>query len=267
MPILPENKKRYPPNWGQIRAGILAECKNRCEFCSVENGTIRNGKRIVLTSGNMNYLKRKIKMINEKLVKKITKLLAMATKGTGNEAVIALKKARALMEEHGLTQDDIELFTVDIPETKRKQRWVCMLHYLVSTFSGVVSISGYKTLIFAGHELGVNVARELFYYLKNEILRKTSETEIVGRKGKNDFKIGIVMGLHERMEKIGGWRDMELKRHEVTKKYFSKMKCKDRGKHYVDRDIFDIGKQAAENIDLNRQAGYNGASAFLAGGK
>jgi hypothetical protein len=190
----------------------------------------------------------------------------MATRGTGNEAEVALKKARELMDKHGLTQDDIELFTVDIPEKKVKQRWVCMLHDLVSSFSGVVSISGHKILIFAGDELGVNVARELFYYLKNEILRKTSEAKIAGRKTKNDFKIGIVIGLHERMEKIGGWRDMKLKRREATKKYFSKMRRKDTGKHYVDRDIFDIGKQEAQNINLNRQAGYSGADIFLTGG-
>jgi hypothetical protein len=208
-----------------------------------------------------------MKMVSENLVKKITKLLTMATRGTGNEAEVALKLARALMDKHGLTQDDISLFTVDIPEKKVKQRWVCMLHDLVSSFSGVVSISGYKILIFAGDELGVNVARELFYYLKNEILRQTSETKIAGRKAKNDFKIGIVMGLRERMEKMGGWRDMELKRHEVTKKHFSKLKSGGGGTHYVDRGIFDIGKQAAENINLNRHVGYNGASAFLLGGE
>jgi hypothetical protein len=206
-------------------------------------------------------------MVNENLVKKITKLLAMATRGTGNEAEVALKMARALMDKHGLTQDDISLFTADIPEKKVKQRWVCMLHDLVSSFSGVVSISAYKLLIFAGDELGVNVARELFYYLKDEILRKTAETKMATRKAKNDFKIGIVIGLHERMEKIGGWRDMELKRREITKKYFQKMKRGGGGKHYVDRDIFDIGKQEAQNINLNRQAGYSGASGFLAEGK
>jgi hypothetical protein len=189
----------------------------------------------------------------------------MATRGTGNEAEVALKMARALMDKHGLTQDDIELFTVDIPEKKIKQRWVCMLHDLVPTFSGVASISAYKLLVFAGDELGVNVARELFYYLKNEILRKTSEAEIIGRKAKNDFKTGVVAGLHERMEKIGGWRDMKLKRREVTKKHFSKMKRKNAGKLYVDGDIFDIGKRAAQNINLSRQAGYS-TSGFLAGG-
>jgi hypothetical protein len=160
-------------------------------------------------------------MVEGDIIKKITKLLAMAAMGTGNEAEVASKKARLLMERYGLTQDDIELFTIDIPETKKKQRWVCMLHDTVATFSGVVSISGYKIFIFAGDELGVNVARELFCYLKGEIMRKADEAKITGRGRKNDFKIGMVLGLHERMQNCGGWRDMKIKRQEVTKKYFS----------------------------------------------
>jgi hypothetical protein len=156
--------------------------------------------------------------INENLIKKITKLLAMATRGTGNEAEIALKKARALMEEYDLTQDDIKLFTVDIPATKRKQKWLYLLSDLATTFSGVVCIIGYKMFIFAGDELGVNVARELFYYLKNEIPRKTSETGIRGRKATHDYKIGIVLGLYEKIEKLGGRRDMQLKRREINVK-------------------------------------------------
>jgi 5-methylcytosine-specific restriction endonuclease McrA len=55
MPILPENKKRYPPNWPEIRKKILDECKNRCEFCGVENGIIRDGKRIVLTIAHLDH--------------------------------------------------------------------------------------------------------------------------------------------------------------------------------------------------------------------
>jgi hypothetical protein len=36
-PIKAENKTRYPNNWKQIRAQILARAGNRCEFCGVEN--------------------------------------------------------------------------------------------------------------------------------------------------------------------------------------------------------------------------------------
>lgn len=40
MPITPENRKRYPPEWREIRAGILARADNRCEKCGVPNGVI-----------------------------------------------------------------------------------------------------------------------------------------------------------------------------------------------------------------------------------
>lgn len=38
MPIKPENKARYPANWPEIRARILARAENRCEQCRVLNG-------------------------------------------------------------------------------------------------------------------------------------------------------------------------------------------------------------------------------------
>lgn len=45
MPILPENKKRYPKNWKEIREQILGRAGNRCEGvpgqkCGVSNGAI-----------------------------------------------------------------------------------------------------------------------------------------------------------------------------------------------------------------------------------
>jgi len=41
MPIKPENKHRYPPNWKEIRERIKARAKNRCEGCDVPNGAFR----------------------------------------------------------------------------------------------------------------------------------------------------------------------------------------------------------------------------------
>jgi len=35
VPIKPENRKRYPSNWKQIRAAILERAGNRCERCYV----------------------------------------------------------------------------------------------------------------------------------------------------------------------------------------------------------------------------------------
>ena len=50
MPISPENRKRYPKNWKQIRQQILERANNHCEMCGVENHSeyVRksDGKRI-----------------------------------------------------------------------------------------------------------------------------------------------------------------------------------------------------------------------------
>lgn len=37
MPIRPENRRRYPANWKDIRASILARAQHRCEWCGVPN--------------------------------------------------------------------------------------------------------------------------------------------------------------------------------------------------------------------------------------
>jgi hypothetical protein len=46
MPIKPENRSRYPANWNEIRAAILARAGDCCEQCRVPNG-----KRIARGAG------------------------------------------------------------------------------------------------------------------------------------------------------------------------------------------------------------------------
>jgi hypothetical protein len=55
MPILKENKGRYPANWKEIRGRILSECGNKCEWCGVENYSVRDGKKIVLTIAHLDH--------------------------------------------------------------------------------------------------------------------------------------------------------------------------------------------------------------------
>ena len=56
MPIRPEEKKRYPKNWKDIRKKILDRAGNKCEFCGVENYAIReNGSRVVLTVAHLDH--------------------------------------------------------------------------------------------------------------------------------------------------------------------------------------------------------------------
>ena len=41
MPIRPENKHLYPKNWKEIRQQILERANNCCEFCGVQNYSLR----------------------------------------------------------------------------------------------------------------------------------------------------------------------------------------------------------------------------------
>ena len=55
MPIKKENKHRYPPRreWLKIRESILSRAQHRCEFCGVQNYTIRKNARIALAVAHL----------------------------------------------------------------------------------------------------------------------------------------------------------------------------------------------------------------------
>ena len=63
MPIKSVNAKRYPRNWKEIRAAILARAENRCEGspkylnCCAENGKLHptTGSLVVLTIAHLDH--------------------------------------------------------------------------------------------------------------------------------------------------------------------------------------------------------------------
>ncbi len=59
MPIKPENKKRYPKNWKEIRAAILKRANNCCENqeCLAKNGEPHpvTGSIVVLTVAHLDH--------------------------------------------------------------------------------------------------------------------------------------------------------------------------------------------------------------------
>lgn len=58
MPIKPENLARYPKNWKEIRAQVLARAKHQCEFCGLVNyGLVKrlSDGRVIYAAGNDYY--------------------------------------------------------------------------------------------------------------------------------------------------------------------------------------------------------------------
>lgn len=52
---MPIDYKRYPPDWKQRRARILARAGNCCERCGVANYSNRAGVKIVLTIAHLDH--------------------------------------------------------------------------------------------------------------------------------------------------------------------------------------------------------------------
>ena len=206
-------------------------------------------------------------MNREILLEKIRKLLSMAEGGTGNEADIAMKKLNNLMQTHGITKDDINLFESDIPAPVRMERWLRLLVGMCGDFSGVCVLGGRKIFTFAGDETGVRIANELYIYLKREIERKLKCNHIKGRKPRNDFRLGCVIGLGEKMERLGGWRDMQEKKERIREKYFLNLKTRGKCRNiHVNRQLYEAGKQNGEDINISRQASGGNSNAGLISG-
>jgi hypothetical protein len=206
-------------------------------------------------------------MINENIRQKIVKLFAMAEGGYGNEVEIALKKAYQFMREYGVTRADVELAITETPKGRHVQKWKFVLHNLCATSCGVAGVTGRRRFYFMGDEIGVNVARELYLYLQGEIERRAAASPISGLHNKNEFRIGIVWGLYERLENSIGWRDMQERKKAVIEKHLSKVKERPIGSFGIlTGDYVEAGMEVAKEININRQAGHNGASGFLEGG-
>jgi hypothetical protein len=152
---------------------------------------------------------------------------------------------------------------VYIPTSARKEKWLIMLFNLCSQFSGVAGLLLPKQFCFAGDEIGVNVAKELYEYLKNEINRLLKNENINGRKAKSNFRIGCLFSVKQKMEQVGGWRDMQIKRQHIREKYFSELKnYPGRKRKLLESDI-RAGMESGENININRQAGIDRSAGLI----
>jgi hypothetical protein len=202
-------------------------------------------------------------MINENIRAKVRKLLDMAVMGTENEKKVAMEKVRELMAAHGITEADAKLFTVEMPAPIKKERWLISLFDICGQFSGVVPLFMRKKFQYAGDEIGVNVAQELFCYLRNELKRKLKASKLKSYHAKNDFRIGFVNGVHDQLKEVGGWRDMKEKSRQLIKTYFSEVREYKKRKISVNEHFYEAGKTVGAKTSINRQAGININAGYL----
>lgn len=117
--------------------------------------------------------------MNSKLESKLKKLLALSRQGVGGEAVNAAAALQKLMDQHGITLDDLEGEKVDLVWfTPGRGAWNRKLFHQVA-FSVLAHGSHWKNPGKKGKVgLEVTAAQQVEIELKHSILKKALEDEM-----------------------------------------------------------------------------------------
>lgn len=154
-----------------------------------------------------------------KLLERIRRLLAMGGDlSSVNEAAIALKRARSLMDAHQITMmevkasepTDLGILNYGTNSTKQKP-WmtrlaldIAMLNDCIAEFSTRQSRSDRLTYEFKGFNDDVDLCKFMMSYLVDTAERLYSqdrvELKLKGAIAKNDYLYGFSMRIHERIQ-------------------------------------------------------------------
>lgn len=164
---------------------------------------------------------------------KIKKLLALAESPNENEARVALLKARELMAEHHLTEEDcvgdkgqkIVRFKTEFTCTKLVNPWMVPLNGVICTAYRCLPMtsrwSRAKTYAIGmiGFEEDVSLCNELYAYavkfIEDRNKKMAAELEKIGapakyiRQLKNSYGYGFTIGLQEAIEAQNGAKKQE----------------------------------------------------------
>lgn len=160
-------------------------------------------------------------MIDKALLAKIRKCLALSSSCNEHEAAAALAKARALMEEHGITDAMLEMAEVEeatarASRTMRPPRWESILGQAVCRALGVVQfVDAIGDRTFVGRGPSAEIASYAFAALFRRL--KAARAEYVktklrrcgpGRKRAraDAFCEGWVLAVHEKIRALAPQR-------------------------------------------------------------
>lgn len=156
-----------------------------------------------------------------KIIERVRALLAMGgDTSSQNEAAIAMKRARSLMDDHQITLDDIKALTKDDLGTSdydagstRQKIWVSTLACSVAAMNDCLvdfavrhRRSQNKVYQFKGFKEDVKLAEFMLVYLVDTCNRlyerDKKELGLYGAADKNDYLSGIAQGIIRRIKVI-----------------------------------------------------------------
>lgn len=212
--------------------------------------------------------------MNDLIKDKIKKLLALSRSPNKAEAALAMEKAEELLLKHNLSLKDVsgDIETISEESIKnggRVERWRTFLLdcvarlYFCDSFYKSSRCSGYEFIV-VGKPHNIEVARSMYCYLENAILRMCNDTfpSDSSFKNKNNFKRGLVAGLASRIDDIikkrntptfTGTYDLVVSENAALEKYMKRHEIRFARKSSVTSSAYFMGVENAERISLNDQ--------------
>lgn len=231
--------------------------------------------------------------MDNKILERVKKLLAMAADGSSpNEAAIASKRARALMDKHQISQKDLvesDGFNEALVGKARQAvpKWEQSIAVAVAKYNDTIctfEYAGYggKKLNFKGFDSDVIISKFMFGYLVENGIRLAKKENAKFKKARgysdvtigNTFKRNYGSALYGKLEKMtedrqeeiaaGGTELMIVKKSLVEKK-FGVARYGSGTRHYNTRWSDDhanaaaAGRKAGKRANINTAVGENSA--------
>lgn len=208
--------------------------------------------------------------MEEKVVDKIRKLLALSTSPNEAEAAAAFEKAHALLRMYNLSMADIH----DAPESavtettiagKSEQKWRSRLLHLVATnnycaMAVMKGIGNFSYQIF-GREANVASTLIMYDYLSKTVRRISERArEIVPNFSYVDFRFAMIERLGERMEEMRKAETAETtalvvvdtEAWDALRKAHPRMMSR-RAHAYHNAESAALGRTSADSVSLSPQ--------------
>ncbi len=213
-----------------------------------------------------------------KIIEKIKKLLALSESSNPNEALLAAKRARSLMDKHSITKADIEragskefLESVSVHEYRQRNVWIVLLQKAVADlndcFGVIESDCGIIKHKFRGFTADAVVAKMTLDYLIDACERCCKAASVKGRSERNQFRLGFAQVIAVKIDVILGERKesfvkktgtdlIPLKMNQITQ-HFGTLKSakgiKYREPTKSEMDAYQNGVMAGRETGLEKQ--------------
>lgn len=224
------------------------------------------------------------------LLEKVRKLLALSESANEHEALLALRKARELIDLHGLPQAGepsvycslvISLKSRQIAGHHRAIAALLIDHFqvevvLATTYDAAAG-ADYRCLDIIGRPGQVKVAEYLFHFLTNRLEMLWEKQRQLrpgaGRTGKNSYRLGLLKGFREKLagakkelnsgEKPGpnsNAANLPVRRNDPERDRFlagryPKLRSSRGRSVSIDPEQYRAGQEAGRNLEL--RAGLN----------